>query len=68
MSKCKFVGDFCPFTNSRLMTQLKQPEYSVTFYDALFLALNVNTPIETTGPETLVNVTIIKKENITHIY
>ena len=29
------------------MTQLKQPEYSVTFYDALFLALNVNTPIET---------------------
>ena len=28
------------------MTQLKQPEYSVTFYDALFLALNVNTPIE----------------------
>ena len=47
MSKCRYTGDFCPFTNSRLMTQLKQPEYSVTFYDALFLALNVNTPIET---------------------
>ena len=47
MSKCRYTGEFCPFTNSRLMTQLKQPEYSVTFYDALFLALNVNTPIET---------------------
>ena len=28
------------------MSQLKEPEYSVTLYDALFLALNVNTPIE----------------------
>ena len=44
MSKCKFVGEFCPFTSSRVFKTLKQK--AVTFYDSLHLALNANAPIE----------------------